>query len=200
MWPDAGVRSAVLALAAAHRDDAAAGLAPPPWPSPPTASGVTAYALWLMDRDRKSPGLKTLQGLVWALGYERGELQGQLFDDVAPAFARVRAAGARIAIYSSGSVLSQRLIFQTTPDGDLTPLISAYCDTAVGPKTSRESYAGIAAALALPPASVLFVSDVTAELVAARDAGMRVALSVRPGNAPGTPLAGVPVWTDLASL
>ena len=33
------------------------------------------------------------------------------------------------------------------------------------------------------PASMLFVSDVTAELTAARGAGLQVLLSIRPGNA-----------------
>ncbi len=37
-----------------------------------------------------------------------------------------------------------------------------------------------------PPKEILFVSDVVAELNAARTAGFQVALSVRPGNAPQT--------------
>ena len=62
-----------------------------------------------MDRDRKSPGLKRLQGLVWQRGYRSGELKGDVFDDVPPALEGWRNAGVRVAIYSSGSILAQRL-------------------------------------------------------------------------------------------
>ncbi len=193
------VRSAIDVLAAEHRADDASGAVPPPWRDPST-SVIAGYALWLMERDRKSPGLKTLQGLLWARAYDRGELRGELFPDVAPAFVRWRSAGIRIAIYSSGSVLAQRLIFSTAPDGDLTPMISRYFDTAVGPKAAPESYRTIAAAIAMPPAAILFVSDVTAELSAACEAGLQVALAVRPGNAPAAPMPGVPAVVSLDSL
>jgi enolase-phosphatase E1 len=36
----------------------------------------------------------------------------------------------------------------------------------------------------LPPGDILFVSDVAAELDAARAAGLRTALMLRPGNPP----------------
>ena len=38
-----------------------------------------------MDQDRKSPGLKRLQGLVWLQGYRDGSLVGQVYPDVKPA-------------------------------------------------------------------------------------------------------------------
>ena len=136
-----------------------------------------------MDRDRKSPGLKQLQGLVWQRGYRDGELKGDVFDDVPPALERWRARGVDVAIYSSGSVLAQQLLFSTTPYGDLTSHISNFFDTSSGAKTSPESYARIAAALERSTGQMLFVSDVTAEVDAARSAGCQVALSVRPGNA-----------------
>src|ERR1700739_4842632 len=47
-----------------------------------------AYLLWLMDRDRKSTALKSIQGKIWAEGYERGDLQSEVFADVPPAFER----------------------------------------------------------------------------------------------------------------
>ena len=37
------------------------------------------YLMWLMDRDRKSTALKSLQGKIWKAGFERGELKGTLF-------------------------------------------------------------------------------------------------------------------------
>ena len=135
-----------------------------------------------MDRDRKSPGLKLLQGLIWEAGYRAGELRGQVYPDVPPAIRRWRAAGLRVAIYSSGSELAQRRLFESTEHGDLTPLLSGFFDTGVGAKVASDSYARIAAALDVPPAAILFVSDVTRELTAAREAGLQVVLSIRPGN------------------
>lgn len=143
-------------------------------------SSLISYAVWLMARDRKSPALKTLQGHIWAEGYRRGVLQGVVYDDVPPALERWHSAGIVLAIYSSGSVQAQRLIFSTTAAGDLTPCFSHYFDTAVGPKQSSDSYTNIANALGIAPARILFVSDVERELAAARLAGLQVVLAVRP--------------------
>jgi enolase-phosphatase E1 len=173
-------------LADEHQDEVFRGNAPPPLvmdggrPSPESA---VAFLSWLMDRDRKSPALKQLQGLIWERGYQAGELRGEVFPDVAPALRRWRAAGRDLAIYSSGSELAQRRLFESTPDGDLTPLISGFFDTRAGTKTDPASYTRIAAALGRAPGEILFLSDVTGELRAASDAGCQVALVSRPGNA-----------------
>ena len=87
-----------------------------------------------MDRDRKSPALKQLQGLIWERGYQAGELRGQVFPDVPSAIRAWRANGIDVAIYSSGSELAQRRLFESIEDGDLTPFIAAFFDTAVGAK------------------------------------------------------------------
>ena len=146
-------------------------------------SSLVSYVAWLMERDRKSPGLKTLQGHIWAEGYRRGALRGVVYDDVPPALERWHAAGITLAIYSSGSVLAQQLIFSTTAAGDLTKYFSHYFDTAVGAKRSSDSYAHIAMALAIAPSRILFVSDVEEELAAARLAGLQVVLAVRSDQA-----------------
>ncbi len=166
-------------------DDVARGEKPPPWPAARGGEGAAApYVEWLMDRDRKSRGLKLLQGRIWEDGYRAGLLKGEVFSDVPPALARWREAHIDIAIYSSGSELSQRLIFGATPHGDLTPFISRFFDTSVGAKSSPESYRTIAADLGCPADGMLFVSDVTTELDAARSARCQVLLCVRPGNRP----------------
>ena len=143
---------------------------------------VVEYAAWLMKQDRKSPGLKLLQGLIWESGYADGSLHGDVYPDVPPALARWHDAGLSIAIYSSGSVLAQQLLFSTTAYGDLTQFIGHYFDTRVGPKREADSYHRIADELAAPATSLLFISDVTAELDAARDAGMHVLQCWRGGN------------------
>ena len=109
-----------------------------------------AYLLWLMDKDRKSTALKSIQGKIWAEGYEQGHLHSAIFPDVPPALERWHAA-ARVAIYSSGSVEAQKYLFCFTGAGDLTPLIDAYFDTHTGPKIESASYHKIAAAMNTEP-------------------------------------------------
>ncbi len=149
---------------------------------PEAPASVAQYVEWAMDRDRKSTALKEFQGLIWADGYARGELKGEVFPDVAPALARWRACGLDVAIFSSGSVLAQQLLFGHSNAGDLTPLIRWHFDTTTGPKTSPDSYARIARAIGVSPSGALFISDATAELDAASAAGMQTALAERLGN------------------
>jgi len=168
-----------------HKQDVSEGKQPPPLTeAPDDIESIAAYVNWLIDKDRKSTGLKSLQGKIWQEGYSDGTLRAQVFPDVAPALARWRVAGLNVSIFSSGSVLAQQLLFAHTESGDLTPFINNYFDTSVGKKGESESYSRIAEALEVPASEVLFVSDVVAELAAAREAGMEVALSVRPGNQP----------------
>jgi enolase-phosphatase E1 len=145
---------------------------------------AVAYIHWLMDRDRKATPLKAIQGRIWQEGYEAGELLSQVFDDVPTAFARWRGQNKLISIYSSGSVLAQRLLFGHTREGDLTKFISHYFDTTVGHKADQGSYERIADAMRLRPSEIIFASDVTAELDAARAAGLKTVLTLRPGNRP----------------
>jgi enolase-phosphatase E1 len=151
----------------------------PRWDDADPRGSAVRYAAWLMDRDRKSTALKSLQGRIWEGGFRSGALRAHVYPDVRPALQRWRGQGCRVAIFSSGSVLAQRLLFGHTREGDLTALLDAYFDTTTGPKREAESYARIAQALGVEPAAVLFVSDVAAELDAAREAGMRTALCAR---------------------
>ena len=153
--------------------------------TPPELSDVesfAAYVQWLIERDRKSTGLKSLQGKIWRQGYMDGSLRAQVYADVASAFERWKKKGWSIGIFSSGSVLAQKLLFAHTDAGDLSRLIDHYFDTNVGKKGEAESYRHIAASMKVETEEVLFVSDVVVELDAAREAGMKTMLSIRPGN------------------
>jgi enolase-phosphatase E1 len=140
------------------------------------------YVRHLIATDRKTTPLKTLQGKIWEEGYRSGELRGEVYEDVPRAFTRWEKEGKRIAIFSSGSVLAQRLLFGYSSAGDLTKYIKAYFDTTTGPKREAASYKSIGYTLGAATGSMLFVSDVAQELDAARDAGMYTALMVRPGS------------------
>ncbi len=161
-----------------------------------------AYVYWLMDRDRKSTGLKALQGRIWEDGYRAGELRGkgEVYPDVRPALERWRRSGKTIAIFSSGSIQAQRNLFANTTTGDLSPFLSGYFDTTTGPKREAQSYRRIAATLRQEPRDMLFISDVPAELDAARETGMRTTLCVRGDLSPEDPDTGHPRIRSFAEL
>jgi enolase-phosphatase E1 len=136
---------------------------------------------WI-DEDRKLTPLKALQGLIWEEGYRRGGFTGHVYPDAARCLRAWKDRGLALYVYSSGSVYAQKLLFGHTDHGDLTPLFSGYFDTTVGPKREADSYRTIASRIGLPPADILFLSDVREELDAAREAGMRTVWLVREGE------------------
>jgi enolase-phosphatase E1 len=146
----------------------------------------------LMDADAKATGLKQLQGLIWQSGFEGGELKAHVYDDVPIALAAWNTEGKDVRIYSSGSVQAQKLFFGYTIAGNLLPSFRGHYDTTIGAKKESASYQKIAAHFGLPAGEILFLSDVVAELDAARAAGLQTALCLRPGNAPAQQSAGQP--------
>nr|WP_217275843.1 acireductone synthase [Corallococcus exiguus] len=161
--------------------------------------GTVALLQRWLDEDRKATPLKTLQGLIWADGYARGEIKGHVHSDAARALREWHSKGLRLYVYSSGSIAAQRLIFGYSVEGDLTPVFSGYFDTTTGPKVEAPSYTKIAQALELPPGDILFLSDNTAELDAAKQAGFRTAALDR-GEVALPPGHGHPVFHDFTSL
>jgi len=144
-----------------------------------------AALLGWMDADAKVAPLKSLQGRLWREGYRTGALQAVLYPDVAPALRRWHAAGKRLCVYSSGSVEAQKLLFGHTAQGDLCPLFSFFFDTRTGPKRQAGSYTAIAGTIGVAAGACLFLSDVEAELDAARQAGMQTCQLVRPEDGTG---------------
>ncbi|UHQ24919.1 acireductone synthase [Lysobacter sp. 5GHs7-4] len=130
---------------------------------------------WI-DEDRKHTALKALQGMVWADGYKGADFTAHIYPDAAVALRAWHAAGIPLYVYSSGSVPAQRLFFGHSDDGDLTGLISGWFDTEIGGKREAASYARIAESIGLPPAEILFLSDVVEEVDAAREAGLATVL------------------------
>jgi len=202
-WEASEVQADLAQLRAERTNDAVQGLDPPALGDESLTEQIesaVAYIHWLMDRDRKSTPLKAIQGRIWREGYLAGALLGQVFDDVPPAFARWRQQNKLICIYSSGSALAQKLLFSHTTAGDLTHHISCYFDTTIGHKVEADSYRRIAEELQLATAEIVFVSDVIAELDAAREAGMKTILALRPGNRPVEPPVTHTAATSFAEL
>lgn len=202
-WDAPEVQADLAQLRAEQAADITQGLNPPALEGESSIElieSAVAYIHWLMDRDRKSTPLKAIQGRIWREGYQAGELLSQIFDDVPPAFARWRRQNKLICIYSSGSALAQKLLFAHTTAGDLTDYICRYFDTTIGYKIEADSYRRIAEELRLAPTEAVFISDVIAELDAARAAGMKTILALRPGNRPVEPPLAHPAVTSFASL
>jgi enolase-phosphatase E1 len=147
---------------------------------PPDAAA--AYLALLIRQDRKLTALKDLQGQIWTIGYANGELVAPLYGDVPPALRRWHQAGVCLAVYSSGSVTAQQLLYAHSNAGDLRCLFSHWYDTRTGAKQDVLSYQRIAQAMATTAAAVLFISDSLAECQAAAGSGMAVLFSDRPGN------------------
>ncbi|CAK6691524.1 Enolase-phosphatase E1 [Synechococcus sp. CBW1107] len=149
---------------------------------PPSLDQLCRFLQSLIDEDRKLTALKDLQGLIWKEGYATGALRAPLFADVAPTLKRWHAAGLQLAVYSSGSVAAQQLLYEHSDAGDLRLLFGGWFDTRIGRKQDPGSYLRIADSLAAPAATILFVSDSLAELDAAHRSGLTVIFSNRPGN------------------
>lgn len=180
----ASLHAEINLLHGEFQHDVANGNTPPQFDDK-SPEAVADYLRFLIDADRKSTPLKSIQGKLWQAGYESGELKSIMFEDVPRAFDRWYEKGIIIAIYSSGSVLAQKLIFKYSNYGDLTRYISDYFDTAVGHKRDVTSYQKIAFTKSFPQVeNFLFISDITEELDAAKEAGFQTLLSVREGNKP----------------
>lgn len=135
-------------------------------------AAIAALLGWI-DEDRKATPLKALQGMIWADGYAGESFVAHVYPDAVAQLRAWHAAGHPIHVYSSGSVPAQQLYFGHTEAGDLRPLFSGWFDTTSGPKRESASYRRIAAAIGVAPADIVFLSDIEAELDAAREAGMR---------------------------
>jgi enolase-phosphatase E1 len=150
--------------------------------SPTEIKIIAQYLKQLIARDIKLTELKDLQGRIWRSGYASGELVAPLFPDAPEALQRWHDKGFTLAVYSSGSIPAQKLLYGHCQAGDLTPLFQHWFDTKTGAKQAKESYLTIAKSMGTAPSDVLFISDALQELEAADAAGMKTLFSDREGN------------------
>ncbi|EAU72951.1 acireductone synthase [Synechococcus sp. RS9916] len=149
--------------------------------------GIHGYLQHLISIDRKSTTLKDLQGRIWKQGYDLGSIQSELYPEALAALHEWASAGYKLAVYSSGSVAAQQLLYQHTPGGDVRHLFSAWFDTRTGPKKESQSYQSIAREVNTPARNIAFISDNKAECDAAEEAGMNTIFSLRDGNPDQSP-------------
>jgi enolase-phosphatase E1 len=133
---------------------------------------------WI-DEDKKITPLKTLQGLLWETGYQKGDFKGHIYDDARQKLKQWQKQGVNLYVYSSGSIYAQKLLFGHTEYGDLNKLFTGYFDTQVGGKMEADSYRNIIKSIGYDANEILFLSDIEKELDAAREAGMHTIWLVR---------------------
>ncbi|MGE3851180.1 MAG: acireductone synthase [Planctomycetota bacterium] len=153
-------------------------------PDADTARTIAILRQWIAE-DRKATPLKALQGLIWDAGYRNGDYRAHIYEDawrVMKGWHEERKLP--LFVYSSGSILAQKLFFGFSERGDLTPWFHGWFDTTSGPKQSADSYRTILQSLPAPAGEVLFLSDIRAELDAAKAAGMQTTWLVRDDSQP----------------
>lgn len=144
--------------------------------------GVIDLLLDWTAQDVKNALLKDMQGLVWAQGYAEGTLLGHVYEDVLPKLKAWKEKGLTMGVYSSGSVAAQKLIFGKSVLGDLNHYFSHNFDTAIGHKREVKAYQNIIQEIDMDAEEILFLSDVEAELEAAKEAGIQTIQLVREGT------------------
>jgi len=127
---------------------------------------------WI-DEDRKITPLKGLQGLIWEHGYRNGDFLAHVYPDAVTTLEQWHRQGLSLYVYSSGSILAQKLFFGHSEAGDLRPLFRDYFDTTSGPKREAASYRTISRDIDMPAQHIVFLSDIVEELDAAAEAGMK---------------------------
>ena len=155
-----------------------------------TEALIQALLSWIAA-DRKVTPLKALQGRIWENGYRHDDYQAHVYPDAVTHLQAWHAQGLPIYIYSSGSVEAQKLFFEFSQYGNLLPLFSGHFDTLIGAKVESDSYRRITTELqqrhGVEAHEVLFLSDIKAELDAAREAGLQTCWLIRDGEMPAAP-------------
>jgi len=151
-------------------------------PKRESLQAITHYLQGLIDADRKSTALKDLQGHLWNQGFQCGAIQAEFYPETIRCLQQWHQAGLQLAVYSSGSIQAQQLLYGHTEAGDLRGLFCGWFDTRIGNKKEASSYRAISQQRQCEPQSITFIRDSRAECDAAKSAGLQVLFSLRPGN------------------
>ena len=135
------VRADVSMLYEEHALDVVKDQNPPPLTE--EIESLAEYIEWLIDQDRKSTGLKSLQGKIWRQGYLDGSLKSQVFEDVAPALERWRAAGLRSASFRRAACWPSNFSSRTRTPAILRSSLTIISIRTSGRKARRRAIDGL---------------------------------------------------------
>ncbi|ALA23990.1 haloacid dehalogenase [Piscirickettsia salmonis] len=144
---------------------------------------IDTLLAWIRE-DKKITALKQLQGMIWEKGYQQGDFTGHLYSDAVEFIREQCKRNIPVYVYSSGSVKAQKLLFSYSDFGDILELFSGFYDTKIGGKKEMKSYQNIIEELNIQAENVLFLSDIAAELDAAKQAGLKTCQLVRDNQKP----------------
>ncbi len=147
-------------------------------PAQDTKQIIQQLLNWIKD-DVKATPLKNLQGMIWKKGYQNGDYKAHMYPDAVDLLKEWNKKELPLYVYSSGSVLAQKLFFSHSSAGDLLPLFAGHFDTNIGAKQEALSYLNIQNALGIDAKNLLFLSDISQELDAARQAGFQTCHVIR---------------------
>ncbi len=145
---------------------------------------VIEVLLRYIDDGKKITPLRTLQDMIWEIGYKSGELIGYVYDDAFKALKRWNGQNVMTYIYSDSlSIAAQKLLFEYSKYGDLSPFISGYFDEKIINKENAEieTYEKIAAQIKTSVSEIIFLSSCEKSVNAACAAGMNIIILNRDG-------------------
>jgi enolase-phosphatase E1 len=148
-------------------------------PATEPAQALMPYLQHLIRTDQKVTALKDLQGRIWESGYSQGVLVAPIYEDVPSTLSGWKEQGLCLAVYSSGSIAAQKLLYRYSNAGNLSTLFEHWFDTRTGLKQTPESYSSISRHMQCESTNILFISDSYNEVEAAHQAGLHVLLSHR---------------------
>lgn len=144
-----------------------------------TRAMIELLEQWTRDEESYAD-LKVLQGMVLEKGYKQGLFQAHVYEDVPEVLQKWLQQERNIYAFSSESTKAQQLFFRFTEMGDLRLLFSGYFDSEMGEKRSSVAFKNICNAIALPPQSVMYLSDCKEELDLASEVGLQTCWIIRP--------------------
>jgi len=143
---------------------------------------IEKAVIWHLDNNTNNASLQQLTGHILREGYKTGKLTADTYEDVATALKEWHTLGKRLVVFDSFAADVQKAYLSHTSDGDLLELFSGCYDLNNGAKDKKQSYVKIAELVGFKPDEFLFLSDLTAEVAAATEAGMKTCIVSRDGD------------------
>lgn len=152
---------------------------------PMNDKGETIAAI-VESLQRKSPKVlsRELNILMWIWLYRKRKIESIVYEEVSTVLHdwKFEKDIPNICLFSSSSIIPQKLMICRTGSGNLLPLIDYFIGPKFGSKDDSDSYRNIADGLGLSTAELLFITDCVEEVNAASRAGCCSVLIFRDGN------------------
>lgn len=143
---------------------------------------VTEVLIHWLENEERVPALNALLGMIWKSGYEQNDFKGHIYLDAFHFLRKLNKYKQELYTFSSKPVNAQELLLQHSEFGDISNWFKGYFDTSIGRKQDSCAYEAILKNLPYKAEEILFLSDVKAELDAAKSVGINTCQMVRDGQ------------------